>query len=250
MKRLGSVLRDLRNEWGLSLNEVEQRTATLADRWGSDRYGISKGQLAKLERGWHEIRVATLLSLSHTYSEQPERLVYASLPAQYYAAKFDAHEAPNSTILIRGGHLQQTADRLLPSDFSARSTPENTTLIATDLVDPQNRFRKAIVGIKDRTLYPIIRPGSIITVDTHQRRIASHREWTNEYDRPIYLLYTGSGFVCGWCQRSKHDASLHVVSHLISQMDFMPKLDILPLVHGKNVEVIGRVTEVALKLAP
>jgi hypothetical protein len=44
----------------------------------------------------------------------------------------------------------------------------------------RNRYRKAIVGRKDRFLYPMIRPGAIITVDTHQRAIASHKEWTNE----------------------------------------------------------------------
>jgi hypothetical protein len=250
MKKLGSMLRQLRNDWGLSLNEVHQRTVTLGGRWGSDRYIISKGQLAKLERGWHEMRVATLLSLSHTYSEPPERLVYASLPAEFHSPHFDPSDGPKSTLLIRGGHLQETADRLLPNDFPARPAPESTTLIPTGLVDPQNRYRKAIVGTKDRTLYPFIRPGAIVTVDTHQRRIATHREWTNEFDRPIYLLHTGAGYVCGWCQLSKNDSSIHVVSHLMSQLGASPKLDVLPLVHGRNVEVVGRVTEVVLRLAP
>jgi hypothetical protein len=159
LKKLGIMLRKLRNDWGLSLHEVEQRTASLADRWGSDRYLISKGQLAKLERGWHEIKVATLVSLSHTYSEPPEKLIYASLPPQFYSPYFGPQEAPNSTLLIRGGHLLETAERLLPGDFASRSVPENTMLVATDLVDPQNRYRKAVVGSKDRTLYPIIRPG-------------------------------------------------------------------------------------------
>jgi transcriptional regulator with XRE-family HTH domain len=250
MKKLGSLLRQLRNDWGLSLSEVERRTATLALRWGSDRYVISKGHLAKLERGWHEMRVATLLSLSHTYSEPVERLVDASLPELYHSTSLDRSDGPNSTLLIRGGRLLETAERLLPSGHTERPTPESTTLIATGLLDPQNRFRKAIVGTKDRTLYPFIRPGAIITVDTHQRRIASHREWTNEFDRPIYLLHTSAGYVCGWCQVGKDDSSIHVVSHLLSQLDGPPKLDVLPLIHGKNVEVVGRVTEVVLRLVP
>ncbi len=106
----------------------------------------------------------------------------------------------------------------------------------------RNRYRKAVVGRKDRTLNPMIRPGAIITVDTHQRAIASPKEWTNEFDRPIYLLYTRTGYVCGWCQLTEGGTRLNVVSHL------MAKLDVLPLAYGRDVDVVGRVVSVAMSL--
>ena len=105
-------------------------------------------------------------------------------------------------------------------------------------------YRRAIVGRRDRTLYLLIRSGALITVDTRHRAIASHKEWTNEFDRPIYLLYTRDGYVCGWCQLTEHGTRLNVVSHIMSN------LDVFPLTYGKDVEVVGRVVAVAMSLGP
>src|ERR1039458_8700935 len=40
----------------------------------------------------------------------------------------------------------------------------------------------------------MIRPGSIVLIDTQKRTIASRREWTHEFDRPIYFLITRNGY--------------------------------------------------------
>jgi len=244
MERLGALLRSIRTEWGLSLREVKDRTELLAKLWGSPRYASSFSHLAKLELGQHDMRVSTLISLSHIYSKRPETLVDACLPPEYHSPVFDPLKGPNATVLITEGRLHERAERLLPLNRMSPDIPENTALIADDLHSQRNRYRKAIVGRKDRSLYPMIRPGAIITVDTHQRAIASHKEWTNEFDRPIYLLYTRNGYVCGWCQLTEGGTRLNVVSHL------MAKLDVLPLAYGKDVEVVGRVVSVAMSLEP
>ena len=242
MERLGALLRSIRTEWGLSLREVKDRTELLAKLWGSPRYAASFSHLAKLEAGQHEMRVSTLVSLSHIYSKRPETLVDACLPPQSHSPVFDPLQDPNSSILITEGRLYERAERLLPLNGLSPNIPESTILIPGDLDFQRNRYRKAMVGRKDRYLYPMIRPGAIITVDTHQRAIASHKEWTNEFDRPIYLLYTRNGYVCGWCQLTEGGTRLNVVSHL------MAKLDVLPLAYGKDVEVVGRVVAVAMSL--
>jgi hypothetical protein len=244
MERLGALLRSIRTEWGLSLREVKDRTELLAKLWGSPRYASSFGHLAKLELGQHDMRVSTLISLSHIYSRRPETLVDACLPPEYHSPVSDPLEGPNSTVLITEGRLHERAERLLPLNGQSPDIPENTALVAGGLHSQRNRYRKAIVGRKDRSLYPMIRPGAIITVDTHQRAIASHKEWTNEFDRPVYLLYTRNGYVCGWCQLTEGGTRLNVVSHL------MAKLDVLPLAYGKDVEVVGRVVSVAMSLEP
>jgi transcriptional regulator with XRE-family HTH domain len=244
MERLGALLRSIRTEWGLSLREVKDRSELLAKRCGNPRYASSFSHLAKLELGQHDMRLSTLVSLSHIYSKQPETLVEACLPPEYHSPIFDPLEGPNSTVLITEGRLFERAERLLPHSGGSRDIPENTALIAGDVGSQRNRFRRAIVGRKDRTLYPMIRPGAIITVDTHQRAIASHKEWTSEFDRPIYLLYMRNGYVCGWCQLTENGTRLNVVSHV------MAKLDILPLAYGKDVEVVGRVTAVSMSLEP
>lgn len=244
MERLGTLLRSIRTEWGLSLREVKDRTELLAKQWGSPRYASSFSHLAKLELGQHDMRVSTLISLSHIYSKRPETLVDACLPPEYPMPVFDPLEGPNSTVLITEGRLYERAERLLPMTGLSPKIPESTALVANEMNSHRNRYRKAIVGRKDRYLYPMIRPGAIITVDTHQRAIASHKEWTNEFDRPIYLLYTRNGYVCGWCQLTEGETRLNVVSHV------MAKLDVLPLAYGKDVEVVGRVVAVSMSLEP
>ena len=244
MERLGTLLRSIRTEWGLSLREVKDRTELLAKQWSNPRYASSFSHLAKLELGRHDIRVSTLISLSHIYSKRPETLVDACLPPQYHAPVFDPLEGPNSTVLITEGRLYERAEQLLPMTRLSPNIPESTALVANEINSHRNRYRKAIVGRKDRFLYPMIRPGAIITVDTHQRAIASHKEWTNEFDRPIYLLYTRNGYVCGWCQLTEGGTRLNVVSHV------MAKLDVLPLTYGKDVEVVGRVVAVSMSLEP
>jgi transcriptional regulator with XRE-family HTH domain len=244
MERLGALLRSIRTEWGLSLREVKDRTELLAKRWGSPRYASSFSHLAKLELGRHDMRISTLISLSHIYSKRPETFVDACLPPEYHSPLSDPLEGPNSTVLITEGRLHERAERLLPLNGMSPDIPENTALIAGDLRSQRNRYRKGIVGRKDRSLYPMIRPGTIITVDTHQRAIVSHKEWTDEFDRPIYLLYTRNGYACGWCQLTEGGTRLNVVSHL------MAKLDVLPLAYGKDVEVVGRVVSVAMSLEP
>ena len=243
MERVGALLRGIRTEWGLSLREVKDRTEILAKLWGNPRYASSFSNLAKLELGQHDMRVSTLISLSHVYSKRTQTLVDACLPPEYHAPAFNPLEGPNSTVLITEGHLQERAERLL-SVTGARNIPENTALIPSDVDSQRHRYRNAIVGRKDRALYPMIRPGAMITVDTHQRAIAPPKAWTNEFDRPIYLLDTRNGYVCGWCQMSEGGTRLNVVSHL------MAKLDVLPLAYGKDVEVVGRVVAVAMNLQP
>jgi transcriptional regulator with XRE-family HTH domain len=244
MERLGALLRSIRTEWGLSLREVRDRTEILAKRWGSPRYASSFSHLAKLELGQHEMKVSTLISLSHIYSKRPQTLLETCIPAEYHPLVFEPLDGPNSTVLITEGRLQEHADRLQPLNGASPAIPENTSLLPGEMQAERNRYRRAMIGRKDRYLYPMIRPGAIITVDTHQRAIASHREWTNEFDRPIYLLYTRTGYVCGWCQLTEEGRILNIVSHLMS------KLDVLPLVYQKDVEVVGRVTAVAMSLEP
>jgi transcriptional regulator with XRE-family HTH domain len=222
MERLGALLRSIRTEWGLSLREVKDRTELLARRWGNPRYASSFSHLSKLELGKHDMRVSTLISLSHIYSRRPETLVDACLPPEYHSPVFEPFERPNATILITEGHLYERAEQPLPLKGASPDIPENTSLIAGDSQFQRNRYRKAMIGRKDRYLYPMIRPGAIITVDTHQRAIASPKEWTNEFDRPIYLLHTRNGYVCGWCQLTEQGRRLNVVSHVMAKLDVLP----------------------------
>ena len=54
MEGIGTRLRAIRRQWGLSLREVEERSMSLGQKWGDESYQISASFLARVEREKHE----------------------------------------------------------------------------------------------------------------------------------------------------------------------------------------------------
>jgi hypothetical protein len=88
----------------------------------------------------------------------------------------------------------------------------------------------------------MIRPGTIVLINPHRRAIAHRREWTNEFNRPIYFLMTRKGFVCTWCELDKGGEWLTTDPHPLSYV--APER----WRYLKEVEVIGRVAVVLQRL--
>ncbi len=58
------------------------------------------------------------------------------------------------------------------------------------------------VGLLDRRMVRLLRPGSTILIDTSLRRIED-AQWSNEYDRRMYFVEIRNGYQCGWFQKDK-----------------------------------------------
>ena len=74
-------------------------------------------------------------------------------------------------------------------------------------------LRKSVYGYIDRedcTLFPLIRPGSLVQIDARQRKVSAER-WRTEFDRPIYFVELRNGCVCSWCQVDR--GQLIVIPH-------------------------------------
>lgn len=242
MSSIGGKLFAIRMRWGLSLDEVMHRSAALAEQWGSKSYRISGSWLARLERGEHEMTVPKLVTLATIYSEPPELLLREMHPNANGQSGAD-HFGPNMTVMVNGGRLGERARQLIPDSFLSDPIPDDTTLLPPDGALTPNRHRRAIIGKRDLSLSPMVRPGSIISVDTQQRAIAGRNQWNNEFDRPIYLLLTHSGYVCGWCDLDETGIWLTLVSHSLSKQPFRRWR------HRKEVEVVGRVVAIAMRLS-
>lgn len=80
MAHIGRKLRELRLRSGLSLKDVEERSAALARDWGGDSYQISSSFLAEVELGKHEMTIPKLVALSTIYCEPAEQLLSEFLP--------------------------------------------------------------------------------------------------------------------------------------------------------------------------
>jgi hypothetical protein len=242
---IGEMLRAVRIQWGLSLRDVKKRSLTLANEWGSRSYEVSGSWLCKMERGSFDITVPKLISLATIYSRPPEELLRQCLPGAPASLGCDRLLGPNSTVLVTvGGPMAEEAQSLLPGDFTLQPIPEATTLLPLDMSTSSTPIRRAIIGLRDRALYPMIRPGSVLKIDTQKRAIASRKEWTNEFDRPIYLLQTYNGLLSGWCELDRDGLWLTLITHNLSRETSQRWR------YRKEVEVIGRAVAVAIRLGP
>jgi transcriptional regulator with XRE-family HTH domain len=241
MAGIGTQLRAIRLQWELSLREVEARSASLAQECGEPAYQISGSWLARVERGRHELTIPKLISLATIYNLPPEELLRQCRPGAPVLPQFNQlPDRDSNPLLLAKGLLEGQARYLLPDGFNSDMPPEETTLLPPD--GPlSSQYRRAIIGRRDRTLDPMLRAGSIIKIDTQKRAIASRKEWTNEFDRPIYFLLTRAGYVCGWCELDKDAAWLTLVAHQLSDAASQRWR------YRKEVEVVGRVVAGAMR---
>jgi hypothetical protein len=47
------------------------------------------------------------------------------------------------------------------------------------------RYRNGYVGLSDRRMVPLLRPGSTVVIDMGLHNIEG-QEWSNEYDRDVF----------------------------------------------------------------
>lgn len=95
------------------------------------------------------------------------------------------------------------------------------------------------VGLTDRTMFPIIRPGSIVQIDQNQRKVLQTK-WDDEDDRPIYFVELRGEFICSWCEMG--DGYLSAVPHPKS------KCQVRRFAYPREADIVGRVIGVTMRL--
>jgi hypothetical protein len=217
MAGIGNKLRESRLQWQLTLREVEERSTHLAQQWENPAYRISASWLDRVEREDRGLSATKLIVLAAIYGLTADQMI-ALCPASSmkYKHQLDNISTPNATLLLVPGPLEQHARYWLPDNFLADPPPEATALIPSEQGMLPSQYRRGVIGRQDRMLEPMIRAGSIVLIDTQKRGIASRREWTNEFDRPIYFLITRTSYVSGFCELDKDSEWLTLVPHPLS----------------------------------
>jgi transcriptional regulator with XRE-family HTH domain len=210
---IGERLRSLRLEGHLSLREVEQRSLRFVRGRGDPSFQVSAGWLDRLEREKHDLTVNKLIVLAHIYNLSAEQMVRSLYPGYAQPVSLVQRSSPNATMLLTEGPLQEEAKYLLPDELSLNQPPDKTTLLAADNSASPAPYRRGIIGKHDLTLDPMLPPGSIVYIDTHRRAISPRRDWTHEFQQPIYFLTTRDGYVCGWCELDPDSDWLTLIPH-------------------------------------
>jgi transcriptional regulator with XRE-family HTH domain len=236
MDGIGNKLREARLRWKLSLREVEERSSQLATQWQNPAYRISASWLDRVEREDRGLSATKLIVLAVIYGLTAEQMI-ALCPASGTGPGYELSQVPtpNATLLLTSGPLEQHAKQWLPDSFMTDPLPDATTLLPAGQGILPSHYRRGVIGQRDRMLEPMIRAGSIVLIDTLKRAIASRREWTHEFDRPIYFLVTRTGYVSGFCELDKESDWLTLVPHPLSYETSKRWK------YRKEIEVIGTV---------
>ena len=204
----GLRLRHARESLGLTYRDVEKASYEIAVNRGRPEFVLHISRLADIENRNVVPTLHKLYSLSAILHLDPVEI------SVWYEAPF--HETFQDSVDFPPPRTHLAESRL-PN--SVRQPSQNDPKLSqnTNLLDQRpasmapipnvnrlepSRYRYGYVGLSDRRMVPLLRPGSTVVIDTKCRNI-NDEEWTNEYDRPIYFVELRSGYRCGWFQKEK-----------------------------------------------
>jgi transcriptional regulator with XRE-family HTH domain len=220
----GQMLKSLRNRRNITVREVEQASRRIADVKGDKRFCVSNGWLAQLENGDSEPSIWKLFSLSIIYHADLLELLRLYNIDVDEKEKYEPVANPCLTQLIHhNGNGSLAHDRSL------------TGLSVTASANGDDCARNIIyahLGLADFTMYPMIRPGALLKIDTSQNKLVTNT-WRNEYERPIYFIELRGGYACGWCELQGNQ--LLIVPH------HSPLASVRRFHYPREAEIVGRV---------
>ena len=229
----GQQLKHLRNRRSITVRDVEQASRRIAEAKGDKRFQISNGWLAQLENGVSEPSICKLFSLSVIYHVSFMELLRLYDVDVDNKEKYESVANPHLTQLLSHDtiadiHLEcSTATSLV-----AASTTQPANLLTPAPGNSQQNIAYGYLGSADLMMYPLIRPGSLLQIDTAQDKLQS-AAWHNEFDRPIYFVELREGYACGWCELQGNQ--LLIIPHHSSPAT------VRRFTYPREAEIVGRV---------
>jgi transcriptional regulator with XRE-family HTH domain len=247
----GEKLKALRLDSRLTTREVEKVSLQISESKGNPEYYISHAWVTEIENGKFTPSIYKFYTLSVIYhSRLTDMLDFFGISLSDLALDQMAVRLPKTHLI--SGSLSPSQEALAPLLQSGAASESDQTRMLSPLPEgwgklplsalqdrsPKNKLY-GYVGLQDFTLYPIVRPGAIVEIDSRQRRVDT-AYWTTEHDRPIYFVELPKGYVCSWCQLNDHQ--LNIIPHPISGRQ------IQIFRYPGEAEIVGRVTAVAMRI--
>ncbi len=245
-------LKALRCRLGMSTRQVEMLSRQVADAKNNPEFFISHAWLTNIETGEFTPSIFKLYTLSMIYrfkfedilgffgldlSDVSKDILSIRLPTTHLIGKAVDLEGDSLSVPVR-----------FEPDFKLEKTSllsrmiENWGKIPISMVSHLN-LGKALygfIGLEDFTLYPLVRPGSFVEIDSRQNRIKP-AQWRTEFERPIYFIELRHAYICSWCELDGDQ--LTVVPHPQS------KQEVRRFKYHAEAELVGRVVSVAMRIA-
>jgi hypothetical protein len=245
----GMGLRKIRDYLGLTMRDVENASAIVSQRHGSQEYLIPPSRLSDIETKGVVPSVFRFYCLAAIYHKPVgELLQLYGIDMDGTSADWDASRPANShlvTLESERGVCRMPVK--LDPGFDLRETSDLGRMVQQWGTVPfsllghlaSQDYTYAFIGSEDFTMYPILQPGTFVQVDESKRVVVEHR-WRSEYERPIYFVETREGFTCCWCSFR--------LNSLILQPHPLSPTPVRVLRHPQEAEVIGQVVGVAMRV--
>jgi hypothetical protein len=246
----GKSLRTLREKLGLTMRDVENSSARLAEKYRNEEFSIPPSRLSDIETKGILPNLYRLYTLSIIYRRDLRELMsWYGIDLNNMAADLGLFAPPKSHVSDALSSLPsvQVPIRMDPAFDERRTTNLGRMVEQWGMVpfaylaqlanNPD--FTYGYVGTQDFTMYPILPPGSFIQVDEAKSKVVEG-SWRSEYERPIYFVETRDGHTCCWCSMRKDE--------IILQPHPLSPSPVRILRHPQEAEVIGQIVGVAMKL--
>lgn len=245
----GQRLRVLREEFALTIRDVENASMKIAARRKIEEFAIPLSRLSDIETKGVLPSIYRLYSLSVIYRRDLRELL------AWYGVDVDDIASDLSVIEPAKSHrveaLQANTKVFMPVRLDPAFDPQKTvnlgrmieqwgTMPLGFLSDfAKTDYTYGYIGTQDFTMYPILLPGSFIQVDEGKNEVING-VWRSEYERPIYFVETREGYTCSWCTLKR--------DQLVLQAHPLSPVPVRILTYPRDGEVVGQVVGVAMKL--
>lgn len=245
----GKRLRQVREQLGLTVRDVEAASARLAKKRGNRAFSIPLSRISDIENKEVIPSIYRVYSLAAIYRrEVREILAWYGVDLSDIASDLELAAVPQ-THRIDSVEAIGNVKIPLPKELAFDPTQnynlgrivEQWGVVPFAFLSKfaTVSFTYAYIGTEDFTMFPILPPGSFIQIDETRDKVVEGT-WKSEYERPIYFLETRSGFKCGWCRLRNGQLTLH--PHPLSPEP------VRIYRYPQEVDVVGEVVGVAMQL--
>lgn len=249
--RAGQELKELRLRLGMTTRDVTDLSQKVVASEGNEEFRVSNPWLSEIENSQSIPSIYKLYSLSVIY-----HVKFGDLLRLYGVDTTKIHKL-QTVIALPQSHLtsvevfDDTGTITFPVRFDQAFDKAKTNLLSRMVeiwgevpigVIQHLDIRHSMygyIGLEDRTLYPLLRPGSFVQIDAGIKKVLPIK-WQTEYDRPIYFVELRNGYVCSWCELQ--GSQLILVPHPLSGCA------IRQFKYETEAEIVGRITGLAMRI--
>ena len=235
------------------MREVQDASLVIASEEGNENFYVSPARLTQIENEESVPSFYKLFSLCSIYgldlNDVLRRYGVNANRTRAYRTRFLSDITRTTSAEVYGFEDKVLVPVRLDPTFRWETTQLVNRVVAMWgeipaaflLNNNPHKHTYGYVGLTDRTMFPLLRPGSLVMIDPERKRVV-HDGWKNEFDRPVYFVELRNGYRCAWCQIQGSRLSLipHPVSNVPVQSFNLTT----------EAEVLGQVVGVAMRLVP